>query len=243
MKINSLFTDLRLRSRGLFIFDDPALHGDCSEFEVNNWTISRFVVKKLVPVVGMHPFPLNEQMLMVAAVCRLRPTHIFEWGTNIGKSARIFFETCRTFGISTEIHSVDLPNDIEHGEHPKNKRGMLVKGKKGVHLHVGDGLDTSLRVLSEIGSASIHPLFFIDGDHSYASVKRELEGIISSTPHSDILLHDTFYQSGDSGYNIGPYQAIEAVIKNMPHQFKIIAQNSGLPGMMLLWQSTRIPVR
>ena len=60
------------------------------EFEVNNWIISEFIVEKLVPVVGVHPFPLDELSLMTAAVCRFQPELIFEWGTNIGKSARIF---------------------------------------------------------------------------------------------------------------------------------------------------------
>jgi hypothetical protein len=230
--LGSLFS--RVRDR--FSFVNPALNDDCSEFEVNNWTISRFVLKKLVPVVGIQPFPLNEQMLMVAAVCRLRPSYILEWGTNIGKSARIFYETCRTFDISAEIHSIDLPDDIEHGEHPKLKRGMLVKGKKGVHLHQGDGLETSLRILSE-KPASLHPLFFIDGDHDYASVKRELEGIIIEAPEANILLHDTFYQSSGSTYNVGPNKAIADVLGTVPDKFSVLSQKLGLPGMTLLWQA------
>jgi cephalosporin hydroxylase len=235
MNIKAAITNLFIAIRERFTYDSPALHDDCEEFEVNNWIISRFVVRRLVPVVGVHPFSLPEQMLMVAAVCRLKPTHIFEWGTNIGKSARIFYETCRTFGIPAEIHSVDLPDDVEHGEHPKRNRGMLVKGRKGVHLHRGDGLETSLLILSE-KPAALRPLFFLDGDHEYASVKRELEGIIRSVPYANVLLHDTFYQSPAAGYNIGPYQAIEDVLKSMPNNFKLLAQNSGLPGMTLLWQ-------
>jgi cephalosporin hydroxylase len=230
-------TNLLKNIRERITFDDPVLHRDCTEFEVNNWTISRFVLHRLVPIVGVRPFPLNEQMLMVAAICRLQPTHIMEWGTNIGKSARIFYETCRTFDISAEIHSVDLPGDVMHGEHPKEKRGLLVRGKKEVKLHIGDGLETSLNILSQSRNAMIRPLFFVDGDHSYASVKRELEGIISNAPKADILLHDTFYQSLGSGYNIGPARAMDEVLKSMPNDFKMLAQNTGLPGMTLLWRT------
>jgi cephalosporin hydroxylase len=220
-----------------FTFDNPVLHRDCTEFEVNNWTISRFVLRRLVPIVGVRPFPLNEQMLMVAAICRLQPSHIIEWGTNIGKSARIFYETCRTFGISAEIHSIDLPDDVGHGEHPKKKRGLLVRGKKEVKLHIGDGLETSLNILSQSRNTAVRPLFFVDGDHCYASVKRELEGIIKNAPTADILLHDTFYQSVSSGYNIGPARAMDDVLKSIPNDFNMLVQNTGLPGMTLLWRT------
>ncbi|MDQ3112117.1 MAG: hypothetical protein M3R17_19715, partial [Bacteroidota bacterium] len=73
-------------------FKDPSLNENASEFEVNNWVVSEFVIDKLVPAVGMHPFPINELMLMTASVCRFKPELIFEWGTNIGKSARVFYE-------------------------------------------------------------------------------------------------------------------------------------------------------
>ena len=93
-------------------FRNPALNEKSSEFEVNNWIVSEFVVDKLIPVVGMHPFPLNELMLMSSAVCRFKPELIFEWGTNIGKSARIFYETIKAFDVASQIHSIDLPDDV-----------------------------------------------------------------------------------------------------------------------------------
>ena len=98
----------------------PNYTGDFAgkKFEVNNWELSSFILKKLVPVVGTHPFPLNELSLMSAAVAWTRPTHIFEWGTHIGKSARIFYETCKYIKITPEIHSIDLPDNIDHVEHP-----------------------------------------------------------------------------------------------------------------------------
>jgi len=76
--------------------------GDCYEalFEINGWAISQFVLAKLVPVVGVHPFPLHELMLLSAAICRLRPAQAFEWGTHTGKSARVFNECAAHYGIA-----------------------------------------------------------------------------------------------------------------------------------------------
>ena len=54
---------------------EPAKNVQCSEFEVDNWVISDFIVKKLIPIVGTHPYPISELNLMVAAVCRLKPQH------------------------------------------------------------------------------------------------------------------------------------------------------------------------
>jgi cephalosporin hydroxylase len=213
---------------------DPVRNRASEKLEVDTWELSRFVATRLVPVVGVIPFPLNEQMLMVAAVCAIRPTHIFEWGTNIGMSARIFHETCRTFKIAAEIHSVDLPDDVSHEEHPGKKRGKLVRNIRKVQLHLGDGLDVSLGLLART-SGTCRPLFFLDGDHSYETVRRELETITTRAPQAHILLHDTFWQSEGSGYNTGPHRAINETLEKLPKRFERIEQHLGLPGMTLLW--------
>lgn len=223
---------------------EAVVNPHCQELEVSNWVISEFIIHKLTPVVGFHPYPINEQCLMVAAVCALKPTLIFEWGTNLGKSARIFYETAREFKVHTEIHSIDLPDDVEHIEHPRGKRGMYVRNLEGVRLLQGDGLETSLSVYRERmagltaadRSVAKAPLFFIDGDHEYDSVKRELQGIMDAVPEANILLHDTFFQSPEAHYNIGPYQAIQEVLRRAP-PYRILRQELGLPGMTLLYRN------
>jgi len=210
-----------------------AKNKDCARFEVDGWALSEFVLTKIVPVAGVHPFPLQELMLMVSAVSRLRPPLIFEWGTNIGKSARIFYETCRHFRIPCQIHSVDLPDDEEHVEHPKEKRGYLVRGLSMVSLHQGDGLDVSLRLWQESGMPP-SPLFFIDGDHSHESVSREITGIVHAIPQAALLLHDTFYQSSESGYNVGPYNAVVEAVSQGGGRYEVIHSGLSLPGMTLL---------
>lgn len=215
---------------------EPAPNPESAEFEVNNWALSEFVLSRLVPVVGVHPYPLSELMLMAGAICRFKPTHIFEWGTNVGASARVFHETSQYFKIPLEIHSIDLPGEIEHVEHPGRRRGKLVKGKAGVSLHLGDGLKTSLAIYRTLPKTS-RVLFFVDGDHSYESVKRELEAIVANVADPKVLLHDTFFQSPDSGYNVGPHLAIRDVLEALPaaRRLRILETKTGLPGMTLVY--------
>lgn len=206
-------------------------------FEVDNWLLSRFVLERLLPQVGFHPFPLNEQILMTAAVCRIRPTHIMEWGTNIGVSARIFHEICTVFSLRAEIHSIDLPDHEWHEEHPGLQRGRLVRSISEVKLHQGDGLNVALDILAT-APQPVKALFFLDGDHSYDAVRRELATIIRLVPTASILVHDTFYQSEGAGYNTGPHRAIQDVLNETGAFFEIHSQDLGLPGMTLLWKRT-----
>lgn len=214
--------------------NEPAKNIQCSEFEVDNWVLSDFIVMKLIPVVGTHPYPIAELNLMVASVCRLKPRQIFEWGTNIGKSARIFYETGKRFGIPLEIHSIDLPDDLDHQEHPRSSRGRMVKGYSGVSLYQADGLAKSIELYQR--RPQDRTLVFIDGDHGYESVRRELAGIVEAMPNAAILLHDTYYQSEQSGYNIGPYKAITDVLALMPGRYQVMSTTTGLPGMTLLYK-------
>lgn len=209
-------------------YHNPTLNSECKEFEVNNWIISNFVVRELVPLVGVKPYPLNELMLMTGAVCRLRPTHIFEWGTHLGKSARIFYEITKHFSIPSEIHSIDIFDS--------RFRGLFVKNIREVKLHQGDGLVVSLNLYQNFRDLGIkvRPLFFLDGDHEFRSVKRELKGIMKSVPKAWILIHDTFFQSRKSGYNTGPYRAIQTALRETSSKYKVLSTNMGLPGMTLL---------
>jgi len=53
-----------------------------------------------------------------------------------------------------------------------------------------------------------------------------------------VLLHDAFYQSPESGYNVGPYLAIGRVLRKRAGQFKQVDSGLGLPGMTLLYPSS-----
>jgi cephalosporin hydroxylase len=230
---------LRRLKQKEFISKATVPNPSSSEFEVNNWELSELILDKLVPVVGVHPFPLNELLLMAGTVSRFQSRLIFEWGTHIGKAARIFYEVSSALNLNTTVHSIDLPDDIEHGEHPHEQRGMLVKNIAAVKLHQGDGLETALKIMkkSKSNSDGNKVLFFVDGDHSYESVKRELAGIIKKAPKAVILLHDSFYQDLKSQYNVGPNTAIEEATKKSKRGYKRIDTKTGLPGMTLLYPS------
>lgn len=215
-------------------YSDPGLKHGGKEFEVNNWEISDFVVHQLVPVVGFHPFPLNELMMMTSAMCYFKPEFVFEWGTNIGKSARIFYEASKAFQIKSEIHTIDLPDDVFHNEHPKHNRGILVKGIKEVTMHQADGLKRSFELIEQRKPKG-RVLFFVDGDHSYETVKNELTTILTKAPDAAVLLHDTFYQTEESKYNVSPNKAIKEVLSSFAG-YKVISTNMGLPGMSLVYK-------
>lgn len=213
---------------------NPVKNSFCDEIELDKWVISDFVLKKLTPMVGITPFPLDEMMLMTSVVCYFQPRYIFEWGTHVGKSARIFYEISKAFKIDTKIHSVDLPDDVEHEEHPQRNRGKFVKRIKEVQLHQGDGITKSIE-LYKMYPIDQTVLFFIDGDHSYESVSRELHLIAQNVRKVVILLHDTFYQTSESQYNIGPHQAIQDFLRIYPDVYKCVSTTLGLPGMTLLY--------
>jgi cephalosporin hydroxylase len=212
------------------------LRGDATkiagrEIEVDQWVVSQIVLRKLVPAVGIHPFPLNELMLMTSAVAWFQPSHIFEWGTHVGRSARVFYEAASALRLTVEIHSIDLPDEIDHVEHPHGERGRMVRGLERVTLHQGDGIDTAMTIFDK--TSPRRALFFVDGDHSFGSVERELTRILTRAPGSAILLHDTFWQSPDSGYNVGPAAAMRQVLTNYP-DYVAFSPDLGLPGMTLV---------
>lgn len=207
--------------------------GEGDFFEIDQWAISKLVVDRLVPVVGIKPFPLPELQLMTSAVAYFQPSIIFEWGTHIGKSARTFVEIVRALSLPIKIVSIDLPDTIEHIEHPGNKRGLLVKGFDEVTLLQGDGVNTSLKQLKKMPS-NTKPLFFLDGDHSYDTVKREINAIAQAAPMAPLMVHDTFFQSKEAKYNIGPFKATRWAIKK--YGYEKIDITLGLPGMTLLYK-------
>jgi cephalosporin hydroxylase len=212
---------------------DPVRNPTASEFEVDLWTLSRFLLEKVVPAVGTHPYPLNELLLMTGAACWLKPSVVFDWGTHIGASARIFYECNGTFNLGYEIHSIDLPPDATHVEHPGQEHGRLVRGLDNVHLHRGHGVEVALEQWQKLGCPK-RPLFFVDGDHAYESVRDELNQIFSTVPDASALVHDTFFQSAESNYNVGPARAIDEIIGKFPSRFRVIKSGLGLPGMTLL---------
>jgi hypothetical protein len=204
--------------------------GTTANLECDTADIGQFVCRKLVSVVGTSPFPPNELMLMCAAMLWLRPSLVVEWGTNIGVSARIWQEINIHYELGANIHSIDLPDSVQHCEHPGNRRGILVRGLP-VHLHQGDGPEVAAALIARFGCRK--PLVFIDGDHSEAAVYRDARAVLDVAPQASVLFHDTFYQPSSS-YNHGPYFAVQRLLAEITPSFQVIRCDLGCPGMTLL---------
>ena len=226
------------------IYPDPSRSIGSTEFEVDKSIVSNFVIERLMPLT--RTYPLDELMLMTSAVCRFKPKLILEWVTNIGVSAKIFYEIVNGFGLNSEIHSIDLPDDTTHSEHDPNVVGELVKDIKEINLHKGDGLTCAIDIV-ENNNITGNILFFVDGDHHYDTVKHELSTILSKFDSAVVLLHDTLYQSEDSGYYVGPYQAIWETLNTNPKfahpYYKWITMNIGGPGMSLVFNQNILRVK
>jgi cephalosporin hydroxylase len=208
---------------------NPAAH---SLPEADKWILSEFILLKLVPVIGVHPYPLDELLLMCSTLAYFKPDMILEWGTHYGKSARIFYDTAKYLQLGSEIHSIDLPPEAEHVEniHKTSQRGSFVRGLP-VTLHLGDGLTVAQQILRAQKPAL--PLFFLDGDHSFESVRKEVNVIEEIAPRAVVLAHDTFFQGSESGYNCGPYKALSEFTSQ--HHLPLQSTNLGLPGMSLTY--------
>jgi hypothetical protein len=73
----------------------------------------------------------------------------------------------------------------------------------------------------------------------FRTVRHEFGTILTKVPKADILLRDTFYQSPESHYNIGPYRAIIDVLAEISNNYSAISTQTGLPGLTLLYQLSR----
>ena len=200
-------------------------------FEVDCWVISEILLDRVIPIIGIHPYPLNEQMLMAAAVAFVQPGTILEWGTHFGKSARLFWEVKEAMGMDCRIYSIDSM-DPDHPEYPGRARGKFLS-HTDVEQIVGDGLEVALKRLDDtMGSRPV--LIYIDGDHSQGAVKRDLS-VWSKLPYgSGLLAHDVFYQN-PSNYNIGPWDSFQDFLRE---EGSTISQEQwqllGLPGMVFV---------
>jgi hypothetical protein len=137
----------------------------------------------------------EEISFMEEILVNLRPTIVFDWGTNRGSSARIFYEASKIHEYPCEIHTTDLPDEVEHIEHPHKGFGFFVRDLSDVYLHRGDGVQVSLAIYQE--KCPERALFFVDGDHSYNTVRRELLAISEIAPDATILCHDVGYEEGE----------------------------------------------
>jgi predicted O-methyltransferase YrrM len=197
-----------------------------SIFEVDCWILSEILLDRVIPKIGISPYPLNEQMLMAAAVAYVQPKIIIEWGTHVGISARLFWEVKEALGLNCHIYTIDSMNQ-SHPEFPGAARGKYLSSTD-VKQIVGDGAETANKLLEDVFESV---LVYVDGDHSRESVKRDL-AIWDKLPQgSGILAHDVFYQT-PSTYNVGPWQSFQELLQAQKSNISQVQwQLLGLPGM------------
>ena len=199
--------------------------------------LDNFVLEKILPKAGL-PYPLAEISLMSLVVDRVKPTHIFEWGTNVGSSAKIFHHITESLGMDIPIHTWDLPEDVSHGQHPGDNHGKLAKGLDRVHFHRDDGLRGALAQyqIEKKKNPKIRPLFFVDGDHSYKSVIREITGLIPVQEEFHLLAHDTFVQKPDvKGQSRESWVGCPTALELAAQDYRWLNVGFGNPGMAYLW--------
>jgi cephalosporin hydroxylase len=128
---------------------------------------------------GINGYKLEEIDLLVSAIKKFQPDVICEWGTNIGESARVFYEIVETHGIDCEVHSTEYSPNVD--------TGMFVK-RVPVHLHHGLGVEVSIPLVREGGFK--RPFFFVDDSHEEEGVFEQLKKIAIEFPQAVIAVHD-----------------------------------------------------
>ncbi len=155
-------------------------------------TETEHVVAKIQEI-ELPGYGADEVGFLARCVLLAHPTHVFEWGTNRGSSARVFYECREILGIPYEIHSTELRVEEAYRDrdHPGESVGLFVRDLPVV-LHEGDGLMTTLDLIAELSPA--RPLFFLDGYHSYDQVRLELRSLAPFA--APIVLHDSVHITG-----------------------------------------------
>jgi cephalosporin hydroxylase len=195
--------------------------------EVDKWALSSLVLH-VSGIIDTHPYPVDELLLMAAAFEYHRPEVVIDIGTHMGKSARMWWEMASLLGESASIHTFDIC-DPKHPEFPGQTLGRFIK-RLPIRQHIRDGYEGALEIIQSQPQARY--LVFLDGDHSFRAVRRELELAKLLPSGSGILVHDTFFQPGSS-YNHGPFLAVEEFRKEFTFK-QVIHLQSGLPGMSYL---------
>jgi hypothetical protein len=131
-------------------------------------------------------------------------------------------------GRRTAIHTIDL-HDPSHAEYPGRALGKMIRGLPVVQ-HYGDGFEIANSLLPTFAGSEC--LLFLDGDHAYESVAKELTLVTQHPNVVGVLVHDTFYQPG-SAYNHGPYEAVQQFLASHAVR-QVVHAHLGLPGMTYL---------
>jgi cephalosporin hydroxylase len=120
----------------------------------------------------------GERMALEGILSQLRPALAIEVGTAEGGSLR------RIAAHSAEVHAIDIDPEVE----------AVVAAIPNATAHVGGSADVLPRLLAEIQAGGRNVDFaLIDGDHSAAGVRADVEALLASPACSRtfVVVHDT----------------------------------------------------
>lgn len=140
----------------------------------------------------------GERAALKGLLSALRPSLSIEIGTDKGGSLELIAEHSET------VHAFDLVRDpaVRPDRFPN------------VSFHIGDSHDLLPRVLEQLSSEGGSVDFaFVDGDHTAAGVRRDLEDLLSSSSVEEtvIFVHDTLNERVRAGLEQVDYAAFEKV--------------------------------
>lgn len=172
------------------------------------------ILRRIESFVG---YGLDEKKFMIETVLKLRPEQIWEWGTNVGASARIFFFICYLGHLECDITTIELPNPKDHVDHPGLRYASEIADLPVTKI-LGDGITEALAR----ADPTKRLLFFLDGDHTKESVENEITLLCEKFPEAWLLLHDT--RVG------GPKEAIDGLLDSVltGHEISYIPSQTGI---------------
>lgn len=140
----------------------------------------------------------GERAALKGVLSALRPSLSIEIGTDKGGSLELIAAHSET------VHAFDLVRAPE----------VTPERFPTVSFHIGDSHELLPQVLEQLSSAERSVDFaFVDGDHTAAGVRKDLEDLLSSPTVTDtvILVHDTLNQRVRAGLEQVDYSAFGKV--------------------------------
>jgi Methyltransferase domain len=140
----------------------------------------------------------GERAALEGVLAMVKPSLSIEIGCHRGASLQLISAR------SDAVHAFDLVRheDLSHERFPN------------VHFHIGDSHELLPKVLRQLSAEKVNVDFvFVDGDHTAAGVRRDVEDLLSSTcvGMTTILLHDTLNWSVRAGLDEIDYAAFDKV--------------------------------